>query len=91
MALRTFRDSNGEEWNAWNVWPDSAGAGMNARYRDGWVCFERVGGGDRSRIPVGDLPSGWEYLPDDRLALLRRVGERSPNVKGTDDRAQRER
>ncbi|MEO8620341.1 MAG: hypothetical protein ABI625_04685 [bacterium] len=84
MALRTFKDSNGQEWNAWHVWPEGAGIGVSERYRDGWVCFERVGGGDRCRIPIGDVPAGWENLPDDRLGLLRRISERSPNLKSSD-------
>jgi hypothetical protein len=81
MALRTFKDPNGQEWNAWHVWPEGGGVGVNERYRDGWVCFEPVGGGSRCRIPIGELPSGWENLPDERLGLLRRIAETSPNVK----------
>jgi hypothetical protein len=75
MALRTFTGPDGQQWNAWHVWPNGAGAGFHERFRDGWVCFERVGGGRRCRIPTGELPSEWESLPDQRLELLRRLAE----------------
>lgn len=74
MALRTFTDQDGQKWNAWQVHPSGAGVGFAERYRDGWVCFELVGGGSRCRIPLDQLPS-WETLPDSRLALARRLAD----------------
>jgi hypothetical protein len=73
MALRTFTDRDGIPWNAWHVIPMGSGVGYQERYRAGWVCFERVGGGDRCRCPLADMPAAWEDLPDDRLDLVRRA------------------
>lgn len=77
MALRTFTDRDGEVWNVWNVVPNGGMNGYQERYREGWVCFERVGGGGRCRLPSSEVPPGWESLPDDRLDLIRRVASAS--------------
>lgn len=77
MALRTFTDRDGLAWNAWHVLPGGTGVGYAERYRDGWVCFERVGGGGRCRIPIDQMPPAWDSLPDHRLDLMRRVAEAS--------------
>jgi hypothetical protein len=81
MALRVFTDRDGHEWNAWLVRPVSGDASpLPARYREGWVCFERTDGAGRCRLPVDQLPPGWEMLPDERLDLLRRVAEQPVNT-----------
>src|SRR4051812_26090672 len=77
MALRTFTDRDDELWNAWHVIPNGNSAGYHERYREGWVCFERVNGGGRCRLPLSEMPPGWESLPDDRLDLIRRVASAS--------------
>lgn len=80
MALRTFTDRDGLRWNAWHVFPTGLGGGSSypSRFREGWVCFERVDGGGRCRLPISDMPEDWESLPDERLSLLRKVAEASP-------------
>jgi hypothetical protein len=85
MALRTFTDRDGATWNAWQVIPNG-GAGVQERFRDGWVCFERVGGGGRCRLPLSEMPPRWDQLPDVRLELLRRVAD-VPGSTGTVARA----
>ena len=80
MTLRTFNDRDGVTWNVWLVVPNGGGAGYPERYRDGWVCFERLGGGQRCRIPLAEMPANWESLTDDRLDLLRRVAETSSST-----------
>ena len=77
------------EWNAWNVIPNGFGAGYQERFRDGWICFERVNGGGRCRLPLRDVPAGWEALPDDRLDLLRRGGAEGGRSRATQRRAAR--
>jgi hypothetical protein len=77
MALRVFADRDGNQWNAWLVQPGPSGNNFQERFRDGWVCFERVGGGGRCRLPIDQVPRDWETLPDDRLELLRRVADQS--------------
>jgi hypothetical protein len=73
MALRVFTDRDGNEWNVWRVRPMTPDSPLHARFRDGWVCFQRVDGSDRCRMALDEMPPGWEALPDDRLDLLRRV------------------
>ena len=73
MALRVFTDHDGFEWHVWNVDPSSAQKGVRIDLREGWLCFERVGGGDRCRLALADVPPAWEQLPADALDGLRRV------------------
>lgn len=74
MALRVFTDRDGVEWNVWHVRPTiSEGSPLHARYREGWVCFQRADGAERYRMPIDQVPPGWEVMPDERLDLLRRV------------------
>lgn len=74
MPLRSFIDRDGEEWRVWSVTPDPHAANtLGADYRAGWLCFERMDGGERRRLALSDVPAAWEALPDERLDLLRRV------------------
>jgi hypothetical protein len=74
MALRTFADRDGGEWRVWSVTPSApAAVTLDEAFRGGWLCFERVTGGERSRLTLNEAPAGWDVLPDDRLDLLRRV------------------
>ena len=74
MPLRTFRDRDGTEWRVWSVVPDPhAAVTLDAEHRAGWICFERLDGGERRRLTLGEAPEDWGALPDDRLELLRRV------------------
>jgi hypothetical protein len=75
MALRTFTDRDGNLWNAWQVVPNGSSASYPNRYRAGWVCFERVGGGGRCRLPIAEMPAAWDALPDERLDLIRRAAD----------------
>ncbi|MEO7457824.1 MAG: hypothetical protein ABIY52_16295 [Gemmatimonadaceae bacterium] len=81
MALRVFTDPDGTEWNAWLVQPGASGNNFQERFRRGWVCFEQVGGGGRCRLPLDEMPVGWESLADARLDLLRRVADESTTVR----------
>lgn len=74
MALRTFADRQGDEWRVWSVTPTiTAAITLDEAFRGGWLCFERMEGGERCRLTLTEAPAGWEALPDDRLDLLRRV------------------
>jgi hypothetical protein len=79
LALKVFTDRDGFEWHVWNVDPSSGPKGVRIDLRGGWLCFERVGGGDRCRIALTDVPPAWEQLPDDALDRLRRAA----TVKGS--------
>lgn len=72
MALRVFADREGRGWQVWDVQASTGARGVREDLRDGWLCFELVGGGERCRLPFADVPPGWEQLPDERLELLRR-------------------
>lgn len=76
MPLRVYKDRDGQDWRVWTVTPGGAGAPMlEASYRDGWLCFERLDGTDRRRLSLSDVPAAWETLPEERIDLLRRVAE----------------
>jgi hypothetical protein len=78
VALRVFTDREGCEWQVWNVDPAAGQRGVRVDLREGWLCFERVGGGDRCRVALADVPPGWEQLPADALDRLRRAAAARP-------------
>jgi hypothetical protein len=73
LALRVFTDREGCEWQVWSVDPSSFYKGVRVDLRDGWLCFERVGGGDRCRLALSEAPPAWEQLPSHALDRLRRA------------------
>jgi hypothetical protein len=88
MALRVFTDRDGE-WSVWNVQPTASTEGLQERFRGGWLCFERADGTGRARLPMDEAPPGWESLPDERLALLRKVAEVASPPRNTPTGVQR--
>jgi hypothetical protein len=76
MALRTYKDPDGTEWRVWRVVPDAISfSTLDAAYRDGWLCFERVDGTDRRRLSMARVPDEWDILDDSRLEALRQAAE----------------
>ena len=84
MAIRVFTDRDGWDWTAWRVCPTMGEhSPLQGRFRDGWICFQRVDGTERCRLPLDEVPPGWDALPDDRLELLRRVAAQGMGARGT--------
>ncbi|GAC1655908.1 MAG: hypothetical protein NVS4B3_21070 [Gemmatimonadaceae bacterium] len=78
MAIRTFRDASGADWEVWDTTPE--GLHPKTRAEDymqalgsGWLTFERGDGGEKRRLPT--IPGGWEELSEERLDALRRKAE----------------
>lgn len=89
MSLRAFTDRDGQKWNAWSVRPTTTSdSALHARYRDGWICFQRADGTGRCRLPLDEVPPGWDVLPDARLDLIRRVAEQPVNDRILSDTSQ---
>lgn len=82
MAVRVFTDRGGQEWNVWRVTPTSSTAGLQERFQQGWLCFERADGTGRARLPLEDVPPGWEQLPSERLELLCRLAQVASRPRG---------
>ena len=82
MALRTFLNRDGTEWNVWNVVPtlmhNDRKVALSIGMTHGWLCFES-GGVKRRIVPV---PDGWEDWSDDEpataLAASQSVDRRLP-------------
>jgi len=71
MALKTFRDSSGRTWRAWNVerTPIEGRADyLEAEFRAGWLTFECSESGERRRL--SDFPPRWDGLPAEELERL---------------------
>jgi hypothetical protein len=83
MAVVVFTDRDGQQWNVWRVQPTSSTAGLQERFQNGWLCFESADGASRARLPLEDVPAGWEALPDERLELLCRLAEVASRPRGT--------
>jgi hypothetical protein len=77
LALRVFTDGDGCEWRVWNVDPSFGYKGVRVDLREGWLCFERVEGGDRCRLALAEAPPAWEQLPGHALESLRRAATAS--------------
>jgi hypothetical protein len=76
MGLRAYADDEGQEWRVWRVVPDSISfATLVTSYRDGWLCFERVDGGERRRLAMTEVSPAWESFSDAQLDALRRQAE----------------
>lgn len=76
MTLRVFTDRTGAEWNVWLVHPSQASDQLlQERYRAGWLCFERADGAERYRLPMSDVPSPLESIPDEELEPLCRIAQ----------------
>ena len=58
---------------AYTITERSTGNGGLVVVHNGWLCFERTSGSDRSRLPLSQVPYDWERLSDDELAGLRRT------------------
>lgn len=80
MTLRIFTGQDGEPWRVWDVHPSGDVRMVRPTLMDGWLCFERLDGGARLRLPRCDVPDRWEELPDERLDLLRQIA--AGNVTG---------
>lgn len=71
MATRTFTDSAGTVWQAWNVvpgenldWPAHARSHLPSALADGWLCFES----QAEKRRLHPIPGGWEESSDADLA-----------------------
>lgn len=92
--MLTFPDDRGRLWRVWQVETPAASAHlMDASYRGGWLVFEREDEHERRRL--AQVPSGWEALSPERLALLCDVATPVPvartGVTGKRSLAERER
>jgi ABC-type Fe3+ transport system substrate-binding protein len=82
MSVREFRDSQGRDWRAWDVAPDS----LNSRIKNedflaalnytGWIVFETRNENEKRRLYP--IPKGWNELPDPELEALLEMAEPVP-------------
>jgi len=67
MALRSFTDSQGQEWRVWNVVPQYDSARdedtLTPGLQGGWLCFETAGHKRR----LSPIPGGWEEAGSEEL------------------------
>lgn len=67
MAVRSFRDPDGRQWDVWEVIPSrTSDRFLPATMADGWLCFEAA---DEKRR-LHPVRSGWERLDDAELLAL---------------------
>jgi hypothetical protein len=80
VAVREFTDSKGVAWRAWDVTPESIHPITKAEdyladcYREGWIVFETVDGGDKRRLCPP--PVGWSDFSAAELEELVAKSER---------------
>lgn len=67
MAVRTFTDPDGREWNVWSVMPSrKSDLFLPQTMTEGWLCFET---GDEKRR-LHPISEGWEAAPSEDLWSL---------------------
>ena len=72
MGLVSFEDADGVRWRVWQVETPAGQAHlMEARFRSGWLVFEREDEQERRRL--AQVPEDWASLPHARLDSLRRA------------------
>ncbi len=71
MALRTFTDRAGVEWQVWDVRPEEAYRALvpSADLENGWLVFQSP----TEKRRLCPVPDDWETCPQERLYLLSRV------------------
>ncbi|MBA2571423.1 MAG: hypothetical protein H0V06_00150 [Gemmatimonadetes bacterium] len=70
MALRTFTDMAGVEWQVWDVQPEATYGGMTrSDLQGGWLVFQS----QMEKRRLCPIPPEWESCPPERLYLLSRV------------------
>ena len=74
MPIRHFTDSDGVEWQAWNVTPAAANY-VRPDLRHGWLTFKSSTECRR----LAPAPSNWEVASVDRLQLMCRAATPVPD------------
>ena len=75
MALRTFTDRSGVEWQVWEVRPAYRGM-TNADLKGGWLVFQSEF--DKRRLCP--IPTDWESLSVEELDGLSQVARSAQAV-----------
>ena len=73
MAARSFVNTDGTSWQAWDVvpgqhsdWPTQARRHLPDALGTGWLCFETAG--EKRRLHP--IPTAWEHWSDEELRRL---------------------
>ena len=71
MALRTFTDTAGVEWQVWDVRPEGTHLALtpNPDLQNGWLVFQS----STEKRRLCPIPDDWETCPAERLSLLSRI------------------
>jgi hypothetical protein len=77
MALRTFTDKAGVEWQVWDVRPEARYQGMtNHDLEGGWLVFQS----DTDKRRLCPFPEEWESYSAEQLEELSRVARSAHSV-----------
>lgn len=68
-----FADRDGQQWRVWSVQPSASSFAVRPAYQEGWLCFEKIDGSCRCRLPAADVPVMWDSLSDEGLEALREI------------------
>lgn len=82
MALREFTASDGRQWRAWDVTPETMHPTTRsedylAPYLEGWLVFESLDGSAKCRLHP--IPNGWSEAGDEELEEML---HRSESIRG---------
>jgi hypothetical protein len=75
MALRTFTDMMGIEWQVWDVRPVHRGI-TDTDLENGWLAFQS----HTEKRRLRPIPPDWETCPPERLYLLSRVAPSADSI-----------
>ena len=76
MALREFRDSNGTDWQVYDVVPQSRARLITPEIKEGWLVFECA----TRKVRVIPTPADWQSCSQDQLLAYLRSGAPAPKT-----------
>ena len=75
MSYRTFQDANGEEWQAWDVFPSTD---VRHTLQGGWLTFQSA----TEKRRLAPVPLYWVSMDEGELRRLLDSAKPAPELTG---------
>lgn len=76
MALRELTDSDGTEWQVYEVIPTSGARMLTPDIKEGWLTFECAA----RKVRVAPIPADWQSCSEEQLLAYLRSGAPAPKT-----------
>jgi hypothetical protein len=75
MSYRTFQDTNGDEWQVWDVFPSTD---VRHTLQGGWLTFQS----QSEKRRLAPVPLYWVSADDEELRRLLKTAKPAPELTG---------